>query len=62
MVNTKNAITLTTSVVILVIEMDLPVIGANYPSGYDSRQILLHEQLNFTISTTEDPDSLKYFC
>ncbi|CAD8081223.1 unnamed protein product [Paramecium sonneborni] len=60
--NTKNTVVLITQMILLVIENDLPNIQVSYPSGYDSRQILLHEELNFTLATSVDPDSLKYFC
>ncbi|CAD8081203.1 unnamed protein product [Paramecium sonneborni] len=60
--NTKNTVVLITQIILLVIENDLPNIQVSYPSGYDSREILLHEELNFTLATSVDPDSLKYFC
>lgn len=62
MVNKKFDLTLITNIILLVIETDLPKINVAYPSGYDSRPILLHEELMFNVSTDQNPDSLRYFC
>lgn len=51
MTNTKGSITLVTSVILLMIETDLPKIAASYPPGYDTRAVLLHEELNFNVTT-----------
>jgi hypothetical protein len=59
---TKDTRSLVTSAIIIVIEMDLPLLTTEVPSGFIGRRITLNEQLNVDVKpdASQNPDDLRY--
>jgi hypothetical protein len=50
----------TSKVVIIVTELDLPVLEATVPSIYQSRRVNLNEEIPFTMIYSGNPDKVFY--
>lgn len=48
------------SVIIVIVELDLPLLQMEYPARYVNERINLNEELQFALNVTANPDTLMF--